>query len=115
MMESKKGGIQKHNRKPPVHLNDYDLNNEEDAVNFVDYFYLLNIPVSYDDAMKSDDSLIWNFAMDDEMKSLKLNDTYTLVDLPENCKLVGGKCVYNIKGDPDNPTYKARYVAKGYS
>ena len=91
------------------------MNNEEDVVNFVDYFYLLNVPVSYDDAMKSDDPLKWNFAMDDEIKSLKLNATYTVVDLPENCKLVGGKWVYKIKGDPDNPTYKARYVAKGYS
>ena len=113
--ESKERRYPKRNRKPPVHLNDYDLNNEKDVVNFVDYFYLLNIRVSYDDAMKSDDSLKWKFAMVDEIKSLKLNGTYTLVDLPENCKLVGGKWVYNIKGDPDNPTCKVRYVAKGYS
>ena len=40
---------------------------------------------------------------------------YALVDLPENCKLAGGKWVYNIKADPDNPSYKAYNVAKGYS
>ena len=49
------------------------------------------------------------------MEALKLNGTFTLVDLPENCKLVGGKWVYDVKGDPNNPIYKARYVAKGYS
>ena len=53
--------------------------------------------------------------MDDKIKSLKLNGTYKLVDFPEKCKLVGGKWVYNIKGGPNNPTYKGRYVAKGYS
>ena len=105
----------KRNSKPPVHLNDYDLNNEEDKVNFVDYFYLLNITVSYDDAMISDDSLKCKLAMDGKMKSLKLYGTYILVDLPENCKLVGGKWVYNINGDRNNHIYKACYVAKGYS
>ena len=71
--ESNKGRYPKRNRKPPVHLNDYDLNNEEDVVNFVD-FYLLNITVSYD-TMKSDNSLKQNFAIDDKMKSGKSNGT----------------------------------------
>ena len=102
-------------RKPPAHLNDYDLNTGEDAVNFIDYCYMLNIPISYEDALNCDDSLKWKLAMDREMETLKLNGTFTLVDLPENCKLVGGKWVYDIKGDPNDPIYKARYVAKGYS
>ena len=41
--------------------------------------------------------------------------SYALVDLPENCKLECGKWVYNIKANPDNPSYKAYNVAKGYS
>ena len=40
---------------------------------------------------------------------------YKLVDLPKGSKLVSGKWVYFIKGDPDNPTCKAFYVAKGCS
>ena len=95
--ESAERRYPKRNSKPPVHLNDYDLNNEEDKMNFVDYFYLLNIPVSYDVAMKSDDSLKWKLAMDDKMKSLKLYGTYKLVDLPESCKLIGGKWVSILK------------------
>ena len=102
-------------RKPPSHLNDYDLSSGEDAVNFIDYCYMLNIPISYENAINCDDSLNWKLAMDREMEALKLNGTFTLVDLPENCKLVGGKWVYDVKGDPNNPIYKARYVAKGYS
>ena len=30
-------------------------------------------------------------------------------------KLVGGRWVYALQGDPEEPVYKARYVAKGYS
>ena len=35
--ESNRRRYPKRNRKPPVHLNDYGMNNEEDVVNFVDF------------------------------------------------------------------------------
>ena len=38
-------------RKPPSHLNDYDLSSGADAVNFIDYCYMLNIPISYENVM----------------------------------------------------------------
>jgi len=53
--------------------------------------------------------------MDDDIKSLQLNDTYTLTEPPANKSVVGGKWVFNIKGNPETPIYKARYVAKRYS
>ena len=40
---------------------------------------------------------------------------YKLADLPKGRKLVSGKLMYFIKEDPDNPTCKACYLAKGYS
>lgn len=58
-------------RKPPVHLNDYDMSSGEDAVNFIDYCYLVNIPVTYEDAIECDDSLKWKTAMDREMEALQ--------------------------------------------
>lgn len=54
--------------------------------------------------------------MDDEMQSLKENNTFTLTNLPEGKKAVGGRWVYAIKKNIDgSEKYKARYVAKGYS
>jgi len=54
--------------------------------------------------------------MEDEMKSLTENDTFTVVRLPDDRKSVGGRWVYSVKLDPDaTEKYKARYVAKGYS
>ena len=53
-------------------------------------------------------------AMDDEMDSFKKNDTYELVPRPTEKTIVGGRWIYSKKGNNDE-TFKARYVAKGYS
>ena len=53
--------------------------------------------------------------MKKEMNALVENDTFD-VPLPKKRECVGGKWVYTIKADQfRNETYKARYVAKGYS
>ncbi len=50
------------------------------------------------------------------MHSLRENNTFTLTNLPEGKKAVGGRWVYAIKTNVDgSEKYKARYVAKGYS
>ena len=64
--------------------------------------------------MGRDDKLKWKYAMEEEIKSLEKNNTYCLMKLPEGKKLVGGKWFHTIKGDLENPIYKARYVAKWY-
>ena len=54
--------------------------------------------------------------MDEEMLSLKENDTFTLTPSPEGKQTVGGRWVYAVKESADRTlTHKARYVAKGYS
>ena len=104
------------NRNPPSYLANYVSNIENgDFINNVDFCYVLNVPNSFEEAMQSDDKLKWQLAMDAEIKSLEVNNTFTLTKLPEDKKLVGGRWVYDIKGKPENPIYKARYVAKGYS
>ena len=59
----------------------------------------------------------WQEAMDEELRSLKANNTWRIVDLPAGKKPVGCKWVYTIKylanGSIDR--YKARLVAKGYT
>ena len=50
------------------------------------------------------------------MNSLTENNTFTLSDLPEGKNAVGGRWVYTIKESSTGAkTFKARFVAKGYS
>ena len=83
----------------------------------VDYCYRLNdLPTSYSEAVSSPDSVKWKNAMDEEFASLANNNTFTLTEPPPDREIVGGKWVYTIKTGVNNEeTYKARYVAKGYS
>lgn len=69
----------------------------------IDYCYrvICNIPVSFTEAVASDKSGDWVKAMDEEMHSLKENNTFTLTNLPEGKKAVGGRWVYAIKTNVD--------------
>ena len=55
--------------------------------------------------------------MDEEMDSIEKNDTWDLVNLPNDKNPIGVKSVYkkklNEKGEIDG--FKARLVAKGFS
>jgi hypothetical protein len=74
-------------------------------------------PKSYLEAIESADAGKWRDAMDDEIYSLRENNTWTVVDKPAGVKTVGCKWVFkkkrNAEGSVDR--YKARLVAKGYS
>ena len=56
-------------------------------------------------------------AMEQEMKSLKENEVWELVELPKDRKTVGCRWVYKLKSGPDGSIdrYKARLVAQGFS
>ena len=106
------------NRKPPAHLDDYVTEFDDDQLmSNIDYCYRVSsFPQSYREAIESPDCENWKTAMNDEMNSLKVNETFTLTTLPEGRKLVGGRWVYAIKeGSNGIQNYKARFVAKGYS
>ncbi|GJS93493.1 retrotransposon protein, putative, ty1-copia subclass [Tanacetum coccineum] len=59
----------------------------------------------------------WLNAMNVEMKSMKDNEVWELVDLPPNGKTVGHKSLFKKKTDMDGAvhTYKACLVAKGFT
>jgi hypothetical protein len=59
----------------------------------------------------------WRKAMNEEMISIKKNQTWKLVDLPKEKKTVGLKWVFKIKYNKYGiiQKHKARIVAKGYS
>lgn len=95
----------------------YGVESDEAQIS-IDYCYKMvcNVPKTFREAVTSSDSKEWVDAMDEEMKSLKDNKTFTLTTLPEGKKAVGGRWVYAIKTNADGSNkYKARYVAKGYS
>lgn len=106
-------------RKAPEYLKDYQCKTEcdNDDDEGVDYFYKVayGVPITFKEAMDSKKSKMWKNAMREEMNSLKENETFILMPLPEGKQAVGGRWVYAVKESPDgSETYKARYVAKGY-
>jgi len=74
-------------------------------------------PTSYNEAISSDQSSDWNKAMIDELDSMKKNDVWDLVELPNGVKPVGCKWVFKTKLDPNGNVerFKARLVAKGFT
>ena len=69
------------------------------------------------EALASPDKDSWKKAMDEEIESLLVNETWDIVQLPEGCEDIGCKWVFKIKINADDQIdrYKARLVAKGYS
>ena len=68
--------------------------------------------------MNSRDKSNWLSAMEEEMTSLKKNNTWILVEKPMKRKLVGCKWIFKLKEGVANvepPRYKARLVAKGFT
>lgn len=80
-------------------------------------FVAVNEPDNYDEALKSDDSIKWKDAMDDEFLSLQKNQTWKLVNLPEGRKLVNSRWVFKVKEKPNGEIerFKARLVVCGYT
>ena len=74
-------------------------------------------PRSVEEALSSPDKEKWKSAMASEMKSLKDNDVWELVKLPEGRKALGSKWVYKVKTDENGSIkrYRARLVAQGFS
>ncbi|KAL2248384.1 UNVERIFIED_CONTAM: Retrovirus-related Pol polyprotein from transposon TNT 1-94 [Sesamum indicum] len=102
-------------------LNDYQLARDRVRretripLRLRDYQTALNTelcePTNVEKAMKSDK---WLSAMEEEMRSLKLNETWTLVPRPKTSSVVDCKWIFKIK--QENPIkYKARLVAKGFT
>ncbi|CAL9026013.1 unnamed protein product, partial [Prunus brigantina] len=87
-----------------LHESDFDTGINKDSVLF-------------SQAINCVDSAKWIDAMHDELKSMKQNEVWDLVELPEGCKQVGCKWVFKTKCDSNGniERYKARLVAKGFT
>jgi hypothetical protein len=73
-------------------------------------------PRTFSDAMARPDAAKWREAAQREMDAHKDNGTWTIVKRPKGAKVIKGRWVFTQKrGDGKTKTYKARYVAKGFS
>ena len=106
---------------PKFLTENYDLNNSSSCDEFdncliIDYVCRVeNIPVTYEEAIRSSDAPEWINAMQDEMDSLVHMDTFELVPKP-NKKVIKGRWVFATKNnEKGQEIFKARYVAKGFS
>ena len=74
-------------------------------------------PVSFHEAVSGPNSVKWKQAMEREMRSLRENEVWELVELPPDRKVVGSKWVFKVKTDEVGRVdrYKARLVAQGFS
>ena len=74
-------------------------------------------PINFRQALENSKFQEWIDAMNEEKKSMKDNDVWDLVPLPEGVKLIGCKWIFKTKRDSrdDVERYKARLVAKGYT
>ncbi|RLN39601.1 hypothetical protein C2845_PM01G10330 [Panicum miliaceum] len=70
-------------------------------------------PTSFKEAEKHQ---CWQRAMEEEMKSIEENKTWSLIELPAGHKPIGLKWVFKVKRDEHGAIvkHKARLVAKGY-
>lgn len=66
----------------------------EDGVAFIAESYE---PQSFDEAIQSKDCIQWKDAMEDEMTSLRKNETWKSVGKPDNRKIVDNKWVFCVK------------------
>ena len=74
-------------------------------------------PTSYDQAINSENSTLWHYDMEEELKSMKYNEVWDLVELPKGIKTIVCKWIFKTKHDSKGNVerYKARLVAKGYT
>lgn len=83
---------------------------------YKEFAMMIDIPTTFEEAVKAEDSEKWQEAMQRELNSLKENETWELTTVPPNTPIIPCKWVFTTKLRPDGTTerYKARLVAKGF-
>ena len=79
---------------------------------------LVQDPETYEEALSSDQSKKWEFAIQAELEALRRNGTFGEVqELPQGSKTVKCRWVFKTKRDTNGEIikHKARLVAKGYT
>lgn len=95
----------KRSLKKPRWLEDYNTS----------FIAFENEPNTYEEAMLSENKENWKVAVENELKTLKENNTWTEVQkVPEDTEVISSKWVFKIKDVEEKKIYKARLVARGF-
>ena len=70
----------------------YEHNDEVDQVS--NFSFIACDPIDFDEAIKND---VWIKSMDEEIDAIERNNTWNLVDLPEDKNCIGVKWIYKTK------------------
>lgn len=100
-------------RHPMAHYVNYDKFSSDHQA-FLSAITEIHDPVKFEDAAREEK---WQAAMDEELKALAENHTWSIVQLPAGKKAVGSKWIYKTKflSDGSVERCKARLVAQGFS
>ena len=87
-----------------MYLQEIDIGSENDLETF-------------SQTLSCKESDLWHNAMKDELDSMKSNEVWDLIELPQGAKAVGCKWVYKTKRDSlcNIERYQARLIAKGFT
>jgi hypothetical protein len=107
--------IQTHNNNN--NNNNIPDNIYDDSIDELALVTINNEPTTYKQAMNHLDSDKWQDAMQTEIDELHNQNTWDLVDLPENKTPLKGRWVYTHKTNSEGQIikYKARWVIKGFN
>lgn len=102
---------------PPAHSKRRSYYRRDNDATTESLLMLMGEPETYKVAIESLDSEKWMDAMNSEIQSMKSNQTWDLVKLPQGRKVVDCRWVFKIKpGDQNRPArYKARLCARGFT
>ncbi|GAU45883.1 hypothetical protein TSUD_401080, partial [Trifolium subterraneum] len=101
----------------PARLQECELNKDSEVTNDGDLVHLAFMaesePIDVISALKSEK---WRCAMKEELDSIESNQTWGLVDLPQNKRAIDVKWVYKLKMNSKGEVtrHKARLVARGF-
>jgi hypothetical protein len=89
----------------------------EDVANSFSVFSLfsqIDDPLTFEEFVKED---VWAKSMDEEMRCIEKNQTWNLVDVPEDKDVISVKWIYKTKQDVEGNVqkYKERLVARGFT
>ena len=96
--------------------NDYEIYLQEEDYEAFDIGEITD-PVTFKEAIESEQSHQWEKAMVSELKSMEANQVWTLVEPSKTHRAIGCKWVFKTKTHADGSIerYKARLVAKGFT
>lgn len=109
--ENVRGTEDKRTIKIPAKYDDFELYMAFDATSFVN-----DVPRNFNDIGNRSDSKLWLNAIDRELNSIYENETWQIVEIPKNEKIIDTKWVFSYKNleQKERDRYKARLVVRGF-